>query len=106
MIPHQNIENLTLSKEVVRSVEKGEFNIWAVKRIEEGIEILTGREAGSWSKSKKSWSEGSVFDEVEKKLQEYRESPRLELEAWNEKVEKKKKKKSPKKTKAKKTPKK
>jgi len=103
LIPHQNIENLTLSKEVVKSVEKGEFNIWAVKRIEEGIEILTGREAGSWSKSKKSWSEGSVFDEVEKKLQEYRESPRLELEAWNEKVEKKKKKKSPKKAKAKKT---
>ena len=102
MIPHQNVENLILSKEVIESIEKGDFNVWAVKTIEEGIEILTGKKAGEWNDAKKTWSEGSVFAEVEKRLQDYRESPRLELEAWNEKVEKKKKKKSPKKSKAKK----
>ena len=102
LIPYQNVENLVLSKELIDSIEKGKFNIWAAKKIEEGIEILTGKKAGSWDKVKKSWSEGSVFNEVQKKIQEYRESPRLELEAWNEKVEKKKKKKTSKKAKGKK----
>ena len=76
--------------------------LWWVMLGLAAILMLSNAKAGEWNDAKKIWSDGSIFAEVEKRLQDYRESPRLELEAWNEKVEKKKKKKSPKKSKAKK----
>lgn len=42
MIPASNVENLMLKKEVLDAVEKGEFHVWAVETIEDGIEVLTG----------------------------------------------------------------
>jgi lon-related putative ATP-dependent protease len=45
MIPHQNIDNLTLNDEVVDAVREGKFHIYPVKTIDEGIEILTGQSA-------------------------------------------------------------
>lgn len=41
IIPGQNVKNLMLSDEVIESVKMGKFHIYAVKTIEEGIEILT-----------------------------------------------------------------
>ncbi len=41
IIPEQNVKNLMLSDEVIESVKRKEFHIYAVKTIEEGIEILT-----------------------------------------------------------------
>lgn len=35
-----------LADEVVEAVDRGEFHVWAVRTIDEGIELLTGREAG------------------------------------------------------------
>lgn len=46
IIPHQNVQNLMLSEEVVKEVEEGSFHIYPVKTIDEGIEILTGIKAG------------------------------------------------------------
>ena len=46
MIPHANVKDLMLRDEVIEAVKKGEFHIWAVKTIDEGIEILTGMKAG------------------------------------------------------------
>ena len=46
MIPKRNIQNLNLDKEIIESVKKGKFHIYAVETIEEGIEILTGVPAG------------------------------------------------------------
>lgn len=43
IIPHQNIKNLVLCDEVVEEVRKENFHIWAVKTIDEAIEILTGK---------------------------------------------------------------
>ena len=45
IIPYVNIQNLMLSDEVIEAVENGEFRIYAVKTIDEGIEILTGMKA-------------------------------------------------------------
>lgn len=42
MIPHQNVDNLMLNDEVVEAVAQGQFHIYPVKTIDEGIEILTG----------------------------------------------------------------
>ena len=44
MIPHQNIDHLNLNEEVVEAVKAGNFHIYAVKNIDEGIEVLTGRQ--------------------------------------------------------------
>ena len=47
MIPKRNIKNLILKKDVIEAVKKGEFHIYAIDTIEEGIEILTGLKAGA-----------------------------------------------------------
>ncbi len=46
VIPKQNVNNLNLSDEVIEAVKKGDFHIYAISTIEEGIEILTGVPAG------------------------------------------------------------
>jgi lon-related putative ATP-dependent protease len=46
IIPEANIKHLMLKTEVLEAVEKENFAIYAVKTINEGIEILTGVEAG------------------------------------------------------------
>ena len=46
MIPDSNVQNLMLKEEVVEAVKAGKFNIWSVKTIDEGIEVLTGKKAG------------------------------------------------------------
>ena len=50
MIPHSNVKNLMLSGEVIAAVRRGDFNIYAVRTIAEGIEVLTGVAAGRCSK--------------------------------------------------------
>ena len=47
IIPRQNVKNLMLKPEVVEAVKEGNFHVWAVSRVDEGIEILTGVEAGA-----------------------------------------------------------
>jgi len=47
MIPRPNIKDLMLRDEVIEAVQDGQFHIWAVKTIDEGIEILTGVKAGA-----------------------------------------------------------
>lgn len=41
IIPYQNIDELMLVDEVIKAVKENKFNIYAVKHIDEGIEILT-----------------------------------------------------------------
>lgn len=42
MMPIQNVKNLMLKDEVIEAVKNGEFSIYAISNIEEGLEILTG----------------------------------------------------------------
>ena len=67
MIPHQNIGDLMLRKDVVDAVSQGKFHIYPVKTIDEGIEILTGVPAGE-KKPDGSYPEGTVNFRVNKKL--------------------------------------
>jgi len=46
MIPESNVQNLMLKEEVVNAVKAGQFHIYSVKTIDEGIEVLTGVKAG------------------------------------------------------------
>jgi hypothetical protein len=36
-----------LRDDVVAAVRRGEFHVWAVSTVDEGIELLTGRPAGT-----------------------------------------------------------
>jgi len=45
VIPVQNVVNLMLNEEIIESVKKGKFHIWAIKNIDQGLEILMGRPA-------------------------------------------------------------
>src|SRR5579864_4441874 len=49
LIPIENVEDLMLRDDVIESVAKGEFHIYPVTRVEEGIEILVGVPAGKRS---------------------------------------------------------
>lgn len=51
IIPIQNVKNLNLSDKVIEAVKKGDFHIYAVNTIDEGIEILTGVPAGKKDKN-------------------------------------------------------
>lgn len=72
MIPHQNVKNLMLGTEVIEAVKQGMFHIYSVKHVEEGIEILMGKEAGKRLKSG-GFTKGSVYDLVDRKLTELAE---------------------------------
>jgi ATP-dependent Lon protease len=69
MIPHLNIDDLMLRKDVVEAVKERKFRIYPVKTIDQGIEILTGVEAGEKLEDGR-FKEGTVNDLVDKKLKE------------------------------------
>lgn len=47
LIPRANLVNLMLKSEVIEAVREHMFNIWAISNVNEGIEILTGIQAGT-----------------------------------------------------------
>jgi lon-related putative ATP-dependent protease len=90
MVPHQNVDDLMLRKDIVNAVQEGTFHIYPVKTIDQGIEILTGVEAGERGKDG-SFKEGTVNSSVDKRLKELASGIK-EFEAAEEKPPKKKKK--------------
>lgn len=72
MIPCQNIRNLMLREDVIKAVKDGQFHIYAVKTIDEGIEILTGMPAGEKQPDGR-YPEGTVNYRAEKRLRELAE---------------------------------
>jgi lon-related putative ATP-dependent protease len=50
IIPQQNVKHLMVRKDVIDAVKKGEFHVYPVKTVDEGIEILTGMKAGKMGK--------------------------------------------------------
>jgi lon-related putative ATP-dependent protease len=72
IIPEKNIRNLMLKQEVIDAVKEGRFHVWPVTTIEEGIEILTGVDAGK-VQGDGTYPEGTVFQKVDKRLVELAE---------------------------------
>lgn len=70
IIPYKNVNDLMLKKEVVEAVKKGKFHIYAIRTIEEGIEILTGIKAGKRTKNG-GYEPGTVNYLVDSKLREF-----------------------------------
>jgi predicted ATP-dependent protease len=69
IIPRSNVEDLMLDEEVRAAVAEGKFRVFAVDRVEEGIEILAGYEAGAREADGK-WKPGTLFEKVQLRLED------------------------------------
>lgn len=75
IIPHQNVRNLMLRQDVVEAVEQGKFHVYAVETIDQGMEALTGVQAGE-RQPNGVYFRGTVNYLVDKRLKELGESMR------------------------------
>ena len=83
IVPAANVRHLMLDHEVVEATREGQFHVWGVKTIDEGIEILTGVSAGRRRKDG-SFTPGSVHALVEERLRAYAEALRAFAETTSE----------------------
>lgn len=75
VIPHQNLRNLMLRDDVVDAIREGKFHVYAIKTIDEGLEILTGIPAGE-RQADGSYPIDTVNHQVRKRLLELDKSMR------------------------------
>lgn len=67
IIPEANVRHLMLKPEVVEAVAKGRFRIWAIRSVDEGIELLTDVPAGE-REPDGPYPEGTVHALVQHRL--------------------------------------
>ncbi|MEM9168989.1 MAG: AAA family ATPase [Pseudomonadota bacterium] len=75
LIPASNVKNLMLRDDVAEACAAGRFHVYAVSSIDEGIEILTGVEAGARGADGR-FPDGTVNAAVEAKLLAFAEARR------------------------------
>ena len=75
MIPRANVPTVVLRPDVADAVERGDFHVWAVERIEEGIELLTGIPAGEPDEDG-VYPADSIFGRVHARLLRFAEALR------------------------------
>jgi lon-related putative ATP-dependent protease len=73
MVPQSNVQNLMLKEEVVETIKEGKFHIYPVRTINEGIEVLTGMEAGE-RQPDGTFKEGTINYLVQKRLDQMAEN--------------------------------
>lgn len=72
LIPVGNVKHIMVHEEVVEAVRAGQFHVWAVRSIDDGIELLMGKSAGKRNK-KGAYPEGSIHYLVQARLRELAE---------------------------------
>jgi predicted ATP-dependent protease len=75
LIPKSNVQHLMLREDVVEAAKHGQFAIYPVSTIDEGIEILTGVRAGE-RQSEGRFPAGTINRLVEDKLRSFAERGR------------------------------
>jgi len=80
IIPVSNIDNLMLKDEVIEAVNNNLFHIYAVTKIEEGIELLTGVKAGE-KDIYGDYEKDSIFYLANNKINEFNKVLKTESEA-------------------------
>ncbi|GGG36127.1 ATP-dependent protease [Caldovatus sediminis] len=75
VIPHSNVQHLMLHAEVVEACAAGRFAIYPVRRIDQAVALLTGRDAGTRGPDG-TYPEGSVNRLVEERLRRFAEARR------------------------------
>jgi ATP-dependent Lon protease len=72
MIPAINVPDLMLRGDVVDAVAKKKFHIYAVRSIDEGLEVLSGKPAGKWI-PRKGFERGTMHFLVDEGLRHFHE---------------------------------
>ncbi|MFP4026565.1 MAG: Lon protease family protein [Candidatus Brocadiia bacterium] len=67
LIPARNIQDLMVNDEVFEAVEEGDFSIYAIDTVEEGVEILTGMPAGE-KDGEEQYPADTLFGRVDSRL--------------------------------------
>jgi lon-related putative ATP-dependent protease len=81
IIPQSNVKNLMLKTKVVEAAREGRFHIYPISTIDEGMEILTGVEAGERDKDG-AFPENTINGRVQNKLKYLmKEQAKLKKEA-------------------------
>ncbi len=75
LIPAHNVPDLCLSRDVQAACGAGRFHVWAAGTIEEGLELLTGLEAGLRDPDGR-YRSGTVFGRVQDVLAKFAASRR------------------------------
>jgi predicted ATP-dependent protease len=75
LIPRANVQHLMLREDVVAAAKAGQFRIWAVDTIDQGIEILTGVRAGV-RQADGSFEPGTINGRVEARLKVFADKAR------------------------------
>lgn len=73
LIPKQNVKNLMLREDIVEAARQGQFHLFAVSTIDEGVELLTGIPAGERGADGR-FPEDTIHGRVERRLGEIRKS--------------------------------
>jgi predicted ATP-dependent protease len=69
VIPVANVPDLMLKREVVEAVRERQFHVWSVASIEEGIELLTGKKAGT-RRGDGTYPKGSIYALADQRLKD------------------------------------
>ena len=67
IIPQSNVRHLMLKEEVVEAVKQGLFHVYAVETVDQGMEILTGVQAGVRG-TDGTFAEGTINARVDARL--------------------------------------
>ena len=70
LIPASNVEHLMLRPDVVDAAEAGDFHVYPVETIDQGIELLTGESAGE-PDEQGAYPDDSINGRVEARLRTY-----------------------------------
>ncbi len=75
LIPEANVKDLMLKKKVVEAVREGQFHVFPISHIEQGLEILTGKKAGK-KKKDAIYPRNTINFRVEERLNKLNEISR------------------------------
>ena len=89
IMPARNTKHLMLKTDVVEAVKDGKFFIHAISKVDEGLEILTGKQVGE-IKEDGTYPEGTINYLVVNRLTEISEALEKKKEKEEEKEEEKK----------------
>lgn len=69
LIPASNTKHLMLRRDVVDAIDRGDFHVWPVETVDQGMEILTGETMGERDEDGR-YPEGTINYLVEERLAE------------------------------------
>lgn len=75
LVPSANVKHLMLRADVVDAVREGRFDIYPFSTIDEGLGLVTGRDAGE-KDARGRFPDGTVNDLVQRRLLEFAEQAR------------------------------